>query len=275
MPSTRRGPARFAVPSADERGLRVQVAAAESGADAPAPRPNIDKAGTGQFDIPSELTPGRVVDTDNANIKLQLKQKTAAGKTEATVFALHRGTEGWSEAELDDFISPLYASTLRGKDPHGEGHYGARRVRPGGDVEPHHGTDLVAKPGAAVFAPVSGEVRIYKDFADKKDLTAIAIIDDKTEKTYVLGYATPHMTYADELGNVYKGTFVVRGSNVAAGQQVGVVQDITKAYPKITNHLHFEVAKDVDNKTINGQDTKQRNKYDTGPLLDRAKTRRR
>jgi murein DD-endopeptidase MepM/ murein hydrolase activator NlpD len=274
QPSTRRGPARFAVPSAEERGLRVQAAAAESGDDAPAPKS--DKAGTGQFDIPSELAPGRVVDTDNANIKLQLKQKTVAGKAETTVFALHRGTEGWSEAELDDFISPLYASTLRGKDPHGEGHYGARRVRPGGDVEPHHGTDLVANPGAAVFAPVSGEVRIYLNYADKKDLTAIAIIDEKTKKTYVLGYVTPHMTYTDELGNVYKGTFITNDTKeVVAGQQVGVVQDITKAYPKITNHLHFEVAKDVDNKTINGQNVKQRNKYDTGPLLDRAKERRR
>jgi murein DD-endopeptidase MepM/ murein hydrolase activator NlpD len=271
-PSSRRGPARFAVPSAEERGLRVQVVGAESGDDAPAPRPDIDKAGTGQFEVPNELTPGHVTSTDNSNVKLQLKQKTVADKTEATVFALHRGTEGWNETELNDFISPLGAIAHRGRDPHGEGHYGARRVRPGGDVEPHHGTDLVAEPGAAVFAPVSGKVEIYTDFGGKEGLTAIAITDAKTKKTYVLGYVTPHITYADELGNVYKGTFITNDTkDVVAGQQVGVVQDITKAYPKITNHLHFEVAKNVGNKTINGQKVKQRNKYDTGPLFDRAK----
>jgi len=112
----------------------------------------------------------------------------------------------------------------RTTDKHGSGSYGAAR----GDRS-HRGIDYAAYPGSTLLSPVSGLVnRIgypYSRLGPKGDYQLIEIqVDDQTMAKFF---------YLDPL--------VQPGRKVMRGQPLGIVQDLGKVYPGITNHFHLEI----------------------------------
>ena len=108
---------------------------------------------------------------------------------------------------------------VRGSDAHGSGAYGAPR----GD-RTHNGIDLSALPGSYLLAPINGAVRVGYPYADDLSFKYVEILNAGT--AYRFFYVRP-------LDNI--------GGWVEEGQRLGVVQNLAKRYPGITNHIHFEV----------------------------------
>lgn len=118
--------------------------------------------------------------------------------------------------------SPTTRLKLRGNDPKGHGYYGASR-----GIRKHKGTDYVAEPGEAIFACVSGKVRIGNVYATSSKMKLVEITGDEFR-----------------IKQMYVYPYVKNGAFVKAGQFIGVAQDIA-GYHKSTmiNHVHVSVWK--------------------------------
>ena len=119
--------------------------------------------------------------------------------------------------------SPLLAKPvpgpIRGTDSSGSGAFGALR---GGRL--HRGIDICCEPGETVRSPVSGVVgRLILCY--EGDIYTGASIDCDWCEVRLL-YVNPT---------------VRPGDSVVKFDAIGEAQDITKRYPNITNHIHFEV----------------------------------
>lgn len=124
---------------------------------------------------------------------------------------------------LADFSNPTHGG-VRGVDAFGSGRFGA--VRDAGKRR-HHGVDYVARPGAAVVAPLSGKVtRIGFAYSGREDFQYVEIVNPQTHLTARVLYVAPTVT---------------EGDVVSAGDVLGAAQDLTNLYPGITNHVHVEM----------------------------------
>lgn len=112
---------------------------------------------------------------------------------------------------------------LRGCDSHGCGHYLAKR-----GSRTHTGQDLLTPAGAGVGAPVAGEVtKIGYPYADDLSFRYVQITNNGYDVR--LFYVEPSV----QVGQV-----------VSQGEPIGTVQDLSKRYAGIPNHVHLEVKKD-------------------------------
>lgn len=108
-------------------------------------------------------------------------------------------------------------------DEAGDGRFGASRD---GGARLHRGLDFTAPPGSLAFAPCDGT--IGED--------GICYRDDPSYH-----YVRIHTDWA-EVRVLYVEPALPPGTEVAAGQVIGRVQDITKRYgPAMGNHIHLEI----------------------------------
>lgn len=123
-----------------------------------------------------------------------------------------------------DLANPVEGA-MRGFDSYGSGAFGS--VRDGGKRK-HEGVDYVASPGQTAAAPISGEIT-RTGYAYKGDARLKFVEIDNTET----GYSARVL---------YVAPTVAVGQQVAAGDTIGVVQDLAVKYPAgITNHVHVEI----------------------------------
>ena len=116
---------------------------------------------------------------------------------------------------------------IRGRDNWGDGSYGASR-RKKGHTYTHKGIDYACYPDSIILSPVNAIVsRVGRPSLDKKKahLKLIELIVDRQTKIKIM--------YIDPIVNA--------GDNVEIGGYLGISQDLTKIYNKITNHYHLEV----------------------------------
>lgn len=123
-----------------------------------------------------------------------------------------------------DVVRPV-DSPVRGLDAYGSGAFGSSRD---GGRRPHRGVDLVAAPGAAVRAPISGMVtRVGDAYRGGSGLSYVEI-------------ANPDTRYVARV--LYVGPAVAPGAAVMAGDLIGEAQDLGARYPAgMTNHVHVEL----------------------------------
>jgi murein DD-endopeptidase MepM/ murein hydrolase activator NlpD len=122
-----------------------------------------------------------------------------------------------------DFANPTHGG-VRGIDAFGSGDFGARRDA---GKRRHHGVDYVAAVGAAVRAPISGQVsRLGYAYRGVGGYRMIEIVDPETKFTARVLYVSP---------------IVSVGDTVVAGEEIGAAQDLSGRYPGITNHVHVEL----------------------------------
>jgi peptidoglycan LD-endopeptidase LytH len=124
---------------------------------------------------------------------------------------------------VTDYYNPTHGA-VRGNDTFGSGDFGASRD--GGKRE-HEGVDYVIAPGAAVHAPISGEVaRLGYAYRGEGGYRIVEIVNSETKIKARVLYVAPTV----EVGDV-----------VVAGQEIGAAQDLNARYPGITNHVHVEL----------------------------------
>jgi peptidoglycan LD-endopeptidase LytH len=124
---------------------------------------------------------------------------------------------------VTDYYNPTHGA-VRAYDAFGSGQFGA--VRDAGKRR-HEGVDYVAAPGAAVHAPISGEVaRLGYAYGGEGGYRVVEIVNSETKMKARVFYVAPTV----EVGDV-----------VVAGQQIGTAQDLNARYPGITNHVHVEL----------------------------------
>jgi len=130
---------------------------------------------------------------------------------------------------LPALARPLAHLEIRKRDRFGEGHFGASRD---GGRRRHMGLDLVALPGTPVTSPLDGTVtRLGWPYGNDPSYRYV-------EVTAEAGLVVRHFYVAPEIG---------LGRRVMAGETcLGTVQDLTRRYPDITNHLHFEMRQAAD-----------------------------
>lgn len=122
-----------------------------------------------------------------------------------------------------DIANPVEGAP-RGTDYFGSGAFGSTRD---GGKRKHQGVDYAAAPGHRVTAPISGTVKKV-GFAYKKEtrLTYVEIANAETGYSARVLYVSPA---------------VAIGQQLAAGEMIGTVQDLSVRYAGITNHVHVEV----------------------------------
>lgn len=123
-----------------------------------------------------------------------------------------------------DIANPVGAGT-RGEDSYGSGAFGS--LRDGGKRK-HEGVDYIAPPGHQANAPIAGQITRI-GYAYKKDtrLQYVELVNAQTGYSARVLYVAPS---------------VVVGQVLAAGDEIGTVQDLSVKYPAgITNHVHVEV----------------------------------
>jgi len=131
---------------------------------------------------------------------------------------------------VPEMTNPVPGAPIRGQDPAGAGHFGARRD---GGSRPHEGVDIVAPPGTPIVAPVSGTVvkTDVEPYTDPKHAGRYTGIDIKTDDGHIVRifYVAP----VDGLN----------GKRVEKGEtQIGQAQDFHQSHDKrMTNHIHMEV----------------------------------
>lgn len=116
--------------------------------------------------------------------------------------------------------------SLRGKDRHGYGHFGASR---GNRV--HKGIDVVSEDGQPVSSCSDGVV------------TKIGY-----PYSHDLSYRYVQVTVGENSDTVHERYFyclpndgIEVGASVKAGQVIGAAQDLCCTYGGITPHIHFEI----------------------------------
>lgn len=128
---------------------------------------------------------------------------------------------------------PVPGGRVREIDAQGEGHFGARRLRPTGPSG-HGGLDIEAAPGAQVVSPVSGTV-----------VGPVPGVEDRNGRRAIL--------IETEDGHVFVMRYVARNAQLDSGAQVvagetplGTAIDNRTLYPNaqgMTNQIHMEVIK--------------------------------
>jgi len=150
---------------------------------------------------------------------------------------------------------PFPRLEIRKTDPQGAGHFGARR---NGGRRKHLGIDLAAAAGTPVTSPLDGTVtRLGWPYGDDPSYRYV-------EVTTGTGLVARHF---------YVAPGVALGETVTAGKScLGTVQDLTRRYPQITNHLHLEIRqaddparRDHRPRNANGQIA---NLYKSYPVID-------
>lgn len=118
--------------------------------------------------------------------------------------------------------SPTKKLTLRANDPTGHGYYGAKR-----GSRKHKGTDYVATAGEAIYACVSGKIRVGNVYSDSIQMRLVEI-KNKTYKVKQM-YVTP---------------IVKTGDIVKSGDIIGYSQNIADYHnSNMINHVHVSVWK--------------------------------
>jgi murein DD-endopeptidase MepM/ murein hydrolase activator NlpD len=128
---------------------------------------------------------------------------------------------------------PVAGGRIREIDAQGEGHFGARRVRPTGPAG-HGGIDIEAAPGAQVVSPVSGRIVDAPGQRDDGSGRRAIVIETEDGHRFV-------MRYVARDANLGPGTQVVAGRT-----PIGAAVDNRTLYPGaqgMTNHIHMEVHK--------------------------------
>jgi murein DD-endopeptidase MepM/ murein hydrolase activator NlpD len=124
--------------------------------------------------------------------------------------------------------SPVPNPKMR-NDNQGHGHFGADRD---GGKRRHKGVDIESAPKTVVKSPVDGVVeRIGDPYGDGN--YKIVWIRTKDNREVGLYYVTPN----DADGN----PIIKPGDPVKSGAPVGTMQDLTKKFPGMDNHLHLEI----------------------------------
>lgn len=121
-------------------------------------------------------------------------------------------------------FKPVSSPLKRRKcDTGGCGHFGAHRsAHPD---KPHQGQDFLIAPGAAVFAPISGKIRIAQPYATDNRFGGVEIKGN---------------VYAVKV--FYFSPTVSGGDIVKAGDLIGYAQNLGIKYGSVVpNHLHVEV----------------------------------
>lgn len=107
----------------------------------------------------------------------------------------------------------------RKPDRHGAGHYGASR-----GTRTHRGIDLAAQPGSLILSNVDGVVtKLGYPYADHLEYRYVEI---------TAGLIRHRFFYVEPLVNF--------GQDVAVGDIIGEVQDLSPLYEGITPHIHYE-----------------------------------
>ena len=104
-------------------------------------------------------------------------------------------------------------------DPHGCGYFKASRGN-----KLHQGVDVVSQPGQRITSPIDGKITRYA--YPYEDMSYAGIVVENDQYFIKIFYLAPTISV---------------GSNVRAGQQIGLAQDIAARYPGITPHVHMEV----------------------------------
>jgi len=145
-------------------------------------------------------------------------EATALTKAPAMIWTIDTDGDG-----VADFANPTHGG-VRGIDAFGSGDFGARRDA---GKRRHHGVDYVATAGAAVRAPISGEVsRLSYAYRGVGGYRIVEIVDPETKLTARVFYVAPTVAVGDV---------------VVAGEEIGAAQDLGARYPGITNHVHVEL----------------------------------
>lgn len=149
---------------------------------------------------------------------------------------------------LPRLASPVPNPVIRKRDAQGEGHFGAAR---NGGKRKHQGVDLVAAAGTPVTSAVSGVVtRIGWPYRNDSHYRYV-------EVTMEAGLIVRHF---------YVSPTVKMREPVEAGKtRLGTVQDLTRRYPGITNHLHLELRQAVQDYRADGEAA---HRYDAYPVID-------
>jgi len=124
---------------------------------------------------------------------------------------------------------------MRLRDAHGAGYFGAPR----GDRK-HNGVDLSCYPDSKVLSICRGRITKFGyPYANHLEYRYVEVTDaEGLRYRYFYVYPNPNL---------------IMGGKVLVGDVLGLVQDLTKIYPGITNHVHFEI-KDKDNEYIDPTD---------------------
>ena len=116
---------------------------------------------------------------------------------------------------------------IRGWDGQGCGLFGASR----GGGRRHKGIDFVATSGGVVVSHITGKVTKIgypynpKDKRGRGVLRYVQVTDNK---------GLDHRFF-------YVNPSIKLGKNIRAGMQIGTLQDLSKFYPGITPHFHYEI----------------------------------
>lgn len=137
------------------------------------------------------------------------------------------------DADSDVRIAENLLVNMRSRiqDKFGSGEYGASRDR---GTRSHKGIDIITSSGEEVYAPFEANI-IRQTFPYKNDPSYEGVVLQGTGKWK--GYEA----------KVFYVTGLLSGP-VKEGMLMAHAQDLTKKYPGITNHLHFEIR--LDNSTI-------------------------
>lgn len=121
----------------------------------------------------------------------------------------------------------LWDFLIRGEDKYGFGHFGAQRD---GGARQHMGVDLLYAPETILYAwePMHA-VRYAIPYSDDDVLTGIVLRRPDTSD----GVVEFKLLYVAPLPGVVP-------SHIPLGGAFGVVQDLARRYPGISNHTHFE-----------------------------------
>lgn len=137
----------------------------------------------------------------------------------------------------------LVDARIRGIDKWGSGAYGAPRD---GGTRAHRGIDIACVAGTGVLSVTLGKVTKigypYSPSNPKKGHFRYVEVTDPSGNRHRYFYVEPKVTVGDTIGSL---------------QCIGDTQGLTKVYPGITDHFHYEV---ID---------KDGNYLDPGPLTER------
>lgn len=124
-------------------------------------------------------------------------------------------------------LSPTGTLIVRGPDPiaRSGGAFGASRLRASGKEYDHTGTDLEVAPWSFLFCPMICEVqRVGISYAG--DL-----------RYHVLVLVSPSWY----IKILYVWPYYQAGAQLRRGQVIGVAEDLTQRYRRVTNHIHLQV----------------------------------
>ena len=113
---------------------------------------------------------------------------------------------------------------IRGSDKHGSGHYGAPR-----GSRTHKGIDFSCYPDTEIYPRYPGKVtKLGYPYADKLQYRYVQVTDE---------FGNDHRYF-------YVEPMVELNQQVFEDTIIGTAQDLTKVYPGIINHIHYEIKQD-------------------------------